>query len=84
MRIRLACLPVVALLLLLRAHSSANEKIVLGYSGVGSGEEVHHFAKEVGLFKKHNLDPTLVFTTGGSTRRRSPSPRPATSRSSAC
>ena len=23
-------------------------------------------AKEVGLFKKHNLDPTLVFTTGGS------------------
>jgi NitT/TauT family transport system substrate-binding protein len=67
MRIRLACLPVVALLLLLRAHSSANEKIVLGYSGVGSGEEVHHFAKEVGLFKKYGLDVEIVYIPGGST-----------------
>ena len=32
------------------------EKAVLGYSGVGSGEEVNHFAKESGVFKKHGLD----------------------------
>jgi len=67
MRIRQACLPVVALLLLLPAHSHANERIVLGYSGVGSGEEVHHFAKEVGLFKKYGLDVEIVYIPGGST-----------------
>jgi len=67
MRIRQACLPVVALLLLLPTHSHANERIVLGYSGVGSGEEVHHYAKEVGLFKKYGLDVEIVYIPGGST-----------------
>lgn len=67
MRIRQACLPVLALLLLWPAHSRANERIVLGYSGVGSGEEVHHFAKEVGLFKKYGLDVEIVYIPGGST-----------------
>lgn len=39
----------------------------MGYSGVGSGEEVHHFATEVGLFKKHGLDVEIVYISGGST-----------------
>ena len=66
MRIRLACL-VVALFLLPPPNGQAIEKVVLGYSGVGSGEEVHHFAKEVGLFKKHGLDVEIVYIPGGST-----------------
>jgi ABC-type nitrate/sulfonate/bicarbonate transport system substrate-binding protein len=45
----------------------AIEKVVLGYSGVGSGEEVNHFAKESGLFKKHGLDVEIVYIPGGST-----------------
>lgn len=43
------------------------EKVRLGYSGVGSGEEVHHFAKEVGLFNKSGLDVEIVYIPGGST-----------------
>ena len=43
------------------------EKVRLGYSGVGSGEEVHHFAKEVGLFNKAGLDVEIVYIPGGST-----------------
>ena len=58
---------IVALLLLLPEHARAIDKIVLGYSGVGSGEEVHHFAKEVGLFKKYGLDVEIVYIPGGST-----------------
>jgi NitT/TauT family transport system substrate-binding protein len=67
MRIRHASLLVVALVLLLPLYAHAVEKIVLGYSGVGSGEEVHHFTKEVGLFKKHGLDVEIVYIPGGST-----------------
>ena len=67
MRIRYACLLAVAFVLLLPLYAHAIEKIVLGYSGVGSGEEVHHFAKEVGLFKKHGLDVEIVYIPGGST-----------------
>jgi NitT/TauT family transport system substrate-binding protein len=47
------------------AHSL--EKVRLGYSGVGSGEEVHHVAKEAGLFKKHGLDVEIIYIPGGST-----------------
>jgi NitT/TauT family transport system substrate-binding protein len=43
------------------------EKVTLGYSGVGSGEEIHHFAKEVGLFNKAGLDVEIVYIPGGST-----------------
>jgi NitT/TauT family transport system substrate-binding protein len=42
------------------------EKVRLGYSGVGSGEEVHHFTKEVGLFNKSGLDVEIVYIPGGS------------------
>ena len=43
------------------------EKVRLGYSGVGSGEEIHHFAKEVGLFNKSGLDVEIIYIPGGST-----------------
>jgi NitT/TauT family transport system substrate-binding protein len=57
------------LILILFSGSSAYglERVILGYSGVGSGEEVHHFAKEVGLFKQHGLDVEIVYIPGGST-----------------
>jgi NitT/TauT family transport system substrate-binding protein len=57
------------LILLLFWGSSAYglERVILGYSGVGSGEEVHHFAKEVGLFKQQGLDVEIVYIPGGST-----------------
>jgi NitT/TauT family transport system substrate-binding protein len=49
-------------------HSSWSlEKVRLGYSGVGSGEEVHHFTKEVGLFNKAGLDVEIIYIPGGST-----------------
>ena len=43
------------------------EKVMLGYSGIGSGEEIHHFAKELGLFSKAGLDVEIVYIPGGST-----------------
>ena len=67
MRLRHLCLLVAAMLFIPPQQARAIEKIVLGYSGVGSGEEVHHFAKEVGLFKKHGLDVEIVYIPGGST-----------------
>ncbi len=67
MRLRHLCLLVAAMLFIPPHQARAIEKIVLGYSGVGSGEEVHHFAKEVGLFKKHGLDVEIVYIPGGST-----------------
>jgi NitT/TauT family transport system substrate-binding protein len=54
-------------LLLLPGTARALEKIRLGYSGVGSGEEIHHFAKEVGLFSKAGLDVEIIYIPGGST-----------------
>jgi NitT/TauT family transport system substrate-binding protein len=54
--------------LLFLPHSSWSlEKVRLGYSGVGSGEEVHHFTKEVGLFNKAGLDVEIIYIPGGST-----------------
>lgn len=47
------------------AHSI--DRVILGYSGVGSGEEVHHLAKQMGLFKKYGLDVEIVYIPGGST-----------------
>jgi NitT/TauT family transport system substrate-binding protein len=52
---------------LLSGVSWSMEKVRLGYSGIGSGEEVHHFAKEVGLFQKAGLDVEIVYIPGGST-----------------
>jgi NitT/TauT family transport system substrate-binding protein len=53
--------------LLFVAPARSAERINLGYSGVGSGEEIHHFAKEAGLFKKHGLDVEIIYIPGGST-----------------
>jgi NitT/TauT family transport system substrate-binding protein len=41
-------------------------KINIAYTATSPYQAVLIVAKEVGLFKKHNVDPTLVFTTGGS------------------
>ena len=49
------------------AVSWSLEKVRLGYSGIGSGEEVHHFTKEAGLFQKAGLDVEIVYIPGGST-----------------
>jgi len=67
MRKRHLCLLVAGLLFVLPQPVRAIEKVVLGFSGVGSGEEVHHFAKKVGLFQKHGLDVEIVYIPGGST-----------------
>ena len=53
----------------LSVAGSANaqlRKINIAYTATSPYQAVLIVAKEVGLFKKHNLDPTLVFTTGGS------------------
>lgn len=41
-------------------------KLNIAYTATSPYQAVLIVAKEVGLFKKYNLDPTLVFTTGGS------------------
>ncbi len=56
-----------AALLFRGAPVDALERVILGYSGVGSGEEVHHLAKQIGLFKKYGLDVEVVYIPGGST-----------------
>ena len=67
MRARYFCAFVLAAIFILPRPSDAIEKVVLGYSGVGSGEEVHHFAKQAGLFQKHGLDVEIVYIPCGST-----------------
>jgi len=57
------------LLALLMVAGPANaqlRKINIAYTATSPYQAVLIVAKEVGLFKKYNLDPTLVFTTGGS------------------
>ena len=67
MRVRRGWPLIVALVLLQRGFAYSAERVVLGYSGVGSGEEVHHLAKQLGLFKKNDLDVEIVYIPGGST-----------------
>src|SRR2546422_11045658 len=67
MRLRHICVLLLPLLLFRPESAPSIERVVLGYSGVGSGEEVHHFAKEVGLFRKHGLDVEIVYIAGGAT-----------------
>jgi NitT/TauT family transport system substrate-binding protein len=47
------------------AHSQ--DKVRLGYSGLGSGEEIHHLAKDLGLFRKYNLEVETIRIAGGAT-----------------
>jgi NitT/TauT family transport system substrate-binding protein len=67
MRLLSVWLLIGTLLLLQRGFAYSAERVVLGYSGVGSGEEVHHVAKQLGLFKKYDLDVEIVYIPGGST-----------------
>ena len=46
--------------------SSQLRKINIAYTATSPYQAVLIVAQEVGLFRKHGLDPTLVFTTGGS------------------
>lgn len=59
-----------ALLLLLLQSAPATyaqlRKINIAYTATSPYQAVLIVAKEAGIFKKHNLDPSLVFTTGGS------------------
>ena len=43
----------------------SQDKVRLGYSGLGSGEEIHHLAKDLGLFRKHNVEGETIRITGG-------------------
>ena len=55
------------LLLAVAVPASAQpRKINIAYTATSPYQAVLIVAQEVGLFRKHNLDPTLVFTTGGS------------------
>jgi ABC-type nitrate/sulfonate/bicarbonate transport system substrate-binding protein len=57
---------VIALLALAEPAGAQLRKINIAYTATSPYQAVLIVAKEVGLFKKYNLDPTLVFTTGGS------------------
>ena len=56
---------IISLALAVTAHAQLR-KINIAYTATSPYQAVLIVAKEVGLFKKHNLDPTLIFTTGGS------------------
>jgi ABC-type nitrate/sulfonate/bicarbonate transport system substrate-binding protein len=45
----------------------SQDKVRLGYSGLGSGEEIHHLAKDLRLFQKHNVEVETIRITGGAT-----------------
>jgi NitT/TauT family transport system substrate-binding protein len=60
---------IIIFIICLALAGSANaqlRKINIAYTATSPYQAVLIVAKEVGLFKKHNLDPALVFTTGGS------------------
>ena len=43
------------------------DKVRLGYSGLGSGEEIHHLAKDLGFFRKYNVEVETIRIMGGAT-----------------
>jgi NitT/TauT family transport system substrate-binding protein len=53
----------------LAGHSPAfaQEKLMMGFTGIGVGAEIHHLAKDAGLFKKHGLDVEIIYIPAGST-----------------
>lgn len=67
MRKLIRTVAVLVFLALIPSVSWSLEKVRLGYSGIGSGEEVHHFTKEAGLFQNAGLDVEIVYIPGGST-----------------
>ena len=67
MQLRLTAL-ILTFLLFGMAETALSQlrKINIAYTATSPYQAVLIVAQEVGLFKKHGLDPTLVFTTGGS------------------
>ena len=49
----------------LRAQSL--EKVIMGYTGIGVGAEIHHLAKDAGLFQKNGLDVEIIYIPAGAT-----------------
>ncbi|HEY1269063.1 MAG TPA: ABC transporter substrate-binding protein [Candidatus Binatia bacterium] len=49
------------------ASALALDKLVMGYTGIGVGAEIHQLAKDAGLFKKHGLDVEIIYIPAGST-----------------
>jgi NitT/TauT family transport system substrate-binding protein len=47
--------------------AQAADKLILGYTGIGVGAEIHHFAKDTGLFQKNGLDVEIIYIPAGST-----------------
>jgi NitT/TauT family transport system substrate-binding protein len=43
------------------------EKVIMGYTGIGVGAEIHHLAKDAGLFKKYELDVEIIYIPAGAT-----------------
>jgi NitT/TauT family transport system substrate-binding protein len=49
------------------SRSLAQDKLIMGFTGIGVGAEIHHLAKDAGLFKKHGLDVEIIYIPAGST-----------------
>jgi NitT/TauT family transport system substrate-binding protein len=48
-------------------HAQGLEKVVMGYTGIGVGAEIHHLAKDTGLFQKNGLDVEIIYIPAGAT-----------------
>ncbi|MBI4523897.1 MAG: ABC transporter substrate-binding protein [Deltaproteobacteria bacterium] len=55
-----------AVLGLTAGPSAAQDKIRLGFSGIGVGAEIHHLAADTGLFSKQGLDVEIIYIPAGS------------------
>ena len=48
-------------------HAQGLEKVVMGYTGIGVGADIHHLAKDTGLFQKNGLDVEIIYIPAGAT-----------------
>ena len=48
-------------------YAQGLEKVVMGYTGIGVGAEIHHLAKDSGLFQKNGLDVEIIYIPAGAT-----------------
>ena len=53
--------------LTVHCRALAQDKLIMGFTGIGVGAEIHHLAKDAGLFKKHGLDVEIIYIPAGST-----------------
>jgi NitT/TauT family transport system substrate-binding protein len=49
------------------SNAAALERLVMGYTGIGVGAEIHHLAKQSGLFQKNGLDVEIIYIPAGAT-----------------